>query len=177
MIEIVFSDSACGSLIVVQHYDEGKFQDGCMGVIDRHTDGSEPTKEEVKNARREAKEETRLVWENATTMGGEKSDIYGFNLLLSIGDISENWPGIKRKQTLEYLFSVHLDDEGQQGANEIFKRANEDLKTIRERAAAGEAFRIWYSNQPDDMCGLYWFMSLLNQWNVHDGQVLIIKLP
>ena len=177
MVEIVFSDSAHGSLKMAQHYGEGKYQDGCMGVIDRHTDGSEPTKEEAENTRREVKEKARLVWENATPMGGKKSDIYGFNLLLSIGDISENRPGIKRKHTLERLFSVYPNDEGRQAAKEIFNRANEDLKTIYERAAAGEAFRIWYSNQPDDMCGLYWFMSLLNQWNVHDGQVLIVKLP
>jgi len=27
------------------------------------------------------------------------------------------------------------------------------------------------------MCGLYWFMAQLNQWNVHNGQVSIVKLP
>jgi hypothetical protein len=177
MIDIVFSDSACGSLKMAQHYGKGKYQGGCMGIIVSHDDRSKPTKEEVEIARREAEEKARLAWESATPMGGKTSDIYGFNLMLSIGDISENQPGIKRKLTLEHLYSVYPKDEGHQAAEEILNRANEDLKTIRERVAVGESLRIWYSNQPDEMCGLYWFMGQLNQWKVHDGQVSIVKLP
>jgi len=78
---------------------------------------------------------------------------------------------------LEHLFSVYPNDQEHQVAKEIFNLAIEDLKTIRERAATGETFRVWYSNQPDDMCGLYWFMSQFNQWNVNNGQVVIVKLP
>lgn len=177
MIEIVFSDSACGGLKMAQHYGEGKYQGGCIGVIVSHADGSRPTKEEVEAAQREAEEKARLAWESATPLGGNLADIYGFNLVLSVGDISENQPGIKRKQTLEHLYSVYPNDEGRQAAQEILKRVNEDLKTVRERAAAGESLRIWYSNQPDEMCGLYWFMGQLNQWKVHGGQVSIVKLP
>ena len=177
MIDIVFSESACGSLKMAQHYGKGKYQEGCIGIFISHADGSKPTKEEVETARQEAKEKARLAWESATPLGGKTTDIYGFNLVLSVGDISENQPGIKRKQTLEHLYSVYPNDEGRQAVEEILKRANENLKAIRERAAAGEALRIWYSNQPDEMCGLYWFMGQLNQWSVHDGQVSIVKLP
>lgn len=177
MIEIVFSDSACGSLKVAQHYGEGEYQDGCIGVFVSHADGSKPTKEEVEAARREAKEKARLAWESATPLGGDTADIYGFNLVLSVGDISENQPGIKRQQTLEQLYSVFPNDVGHQAAQEMFKRVKKDLKTVQERAAVGESLRIWYSNQPDEMCGLYWFMGQLNQWKVHSEQVYIVKLP
>ena len=177
MIEIVFSDSACGSLKVAQHYGEGEYQDGFMGVIVSHADGSKPTKEEVEVARRKAKKKARLAWETATPLGGNTADIYGFNLVLSVGYISENQPSIKRKQTLEHLYSVFPNDEGHQAAQEIFKRVNEDLKTVQKRAEVGESIRIWYSNQPDEMCGLYWFMGQLNQWKVHGEQVSIVKLP
>ena len=177
MIEILFSDSACGSLKMAQHYGEGKYQDGCMGVMIEHTDRSAPAQEEIENARREVKEKVRLAWESATPMGGKTSDIYGFNLLLSVGDISENQPGIKRKQTLEHLFSVYPNNEGREAAIEILERANEDLRALRKRAAEGATFRVWYSDQPDDMCGLYWFMSLFHQWNAYDRQVSIVKLP
>ncbi|MEG0772650.1 DUF3658 domain-containing protein [Clostridium sp.] len=177
MIEIVFSDSACGGLKMAQHYGEGKYQDGGIGVIVSHADGSKPTKEEVEAAQREAKEKARLAWESAIPLGGNTADIYGFNLVLSVGDISENQPGIKRKQTLENLYSVYPNDEGHHAAQEMLKRVNEDLKTVQERAAAGEFLRIWYSNQPDEMCGLYWFMEQLNQWKVHGRQVSIVKLP
>lgn len=177
MIDIVFSESACGSLKVAQHYGEGKYQEGCIGVFVSHTDGSKPTKEEVEAARREAKEKARLEWENSTPLGGKTADIYGFNLMLSVGNISENQPGINRKQILEHLYSVYPNDEGRQAAEEILKRANENLKTVRERAAAGATLRIWYSNHPDEMCGLYWFMGQLNQWKEHSEQVFVIKLP
>ncbi len=177
MIEIVFSDSACGSLKIAQHFGKGKYQHRCIGVIVSHVDGSKPTQDEVKAAQREAEEKDRLAWENAIPLGGNSADIYGFNLVLSIGDISENQPGIKRKQTLERLYSNYPNDEGRQVAKEILEKANKDLEMVRERAVAGESLRIWYSNQPDEMCGLYWFMGLLNQWNVHDGQVSIVKLP
>ena len=177
MIEIVFNDSACGSLKTAQHYGEGKYQGGCIGVIVSHANGNKPTKEEVEAAQQEAREKACLAWESATPLGGNTADIYGFNLVLSVGDISENQPGIKRRQTLENLYSVYPNDEGHQAAQEILKRVNEDLKTVQERAAAGESLRIWYSNQPDEMCGLYWFMGQLNQWKVHGRQVSIVKLP
>lgn len=177
MIDILFSDSACGSLKIARHFGEGKYPVGCMSIIVSHTDGSKPSKDEIETARKEAEEKARMAWENATPLDGKASDIYGFNLLLSIGDISENRPGVKRKQVLEHLFSVYSDDQEHQVAKEIFNKAIEDLQTIRECAATGETFRVWYSNQPDDMCGLYWFMSQFNQWNVNDGQVVIVKLP
>jgi len=177
MIEIVFSDSACGGLKMAQHYEEGKYQGGCIGVIVSHVDGSKPTKEEVAVARREAKEKAILAWESATPLGGNAADIYGFNLMLSVGEISENQPGIKRMQTLAHLYSVYPNDEGYQAAQEILKRANDDLKTVQKRTAAGDSLRIWYSNHPDEMCGLYWFMGQLNQWKIHGRQVSIVKLP
>ncbi|AFQ42233.1 DUF3658 domain-containing protein [Desulfosporosinus meridiei] len=177
MIEIVFSDSACGSLKVAQHYGEGKYQGGCIGVGISHADGSKPTKEEVEAVRREAEEKARLAWESAVPLGGKTADIYGLNLMLSVGDISENQPGIRRKQTLEHLYSVYPNDEGHQAAQKIFKRVKADLKRVQERAAEGESLRIWYSNQPDEMCGLYWFIGQLNQWKVPCKQIAIVKLP
>ncbi|SCP99502.1 DUF3658 domain-containing protein [Anaerobium acetethylicum] len=177
MVDIVFSESACGSLKIAQQFGKGNYQEGCIGIIISNDDGSKPTKEEFEAARKEAAEKERLAWESSVPLGGKTTDIYGFNLVLSVGDISESQPGTRRKQTLEHLYSVYPNDEGRQAAEEILKRANEDLKAIRQRAASGEAVRIWYSSQPDEMCGLYWFMEQLNQWGVHEGQVVIIKLP
>ncbi|WP_313162609.1 DUF3658 domain-containing protein [Sedimentibacter sp.] len=177
MIEIVFGDSACGSLKMAQNYGKGKYQGGCIGVIISHADGSKPSKREIKAAKREAEEKERLAWENAAPLGGNSADICGFSLKLSIGDISEEQPGIKRMQALERLYSIYPNDEGQQLAQEILKSTNENLKKVKERIAEGESLRIWYSNQPDEMCGFYWFMYLLNQWEVSDEQVFIVKLP
>ncbi len=172
MIEIVFNESAYGSLKTAQNYGKGKYQGGINGVFIYHADGKKPTEEEMEAYRRKAEEKERLAWERATPMGGNPADIYGFDLALSIGDISESQLGFKRKQTLEHLYIVNC-----QIVQEKLIKINEDLKIVRERAAKGEAIRIWYSNQPDEMCGLYWFMDQLNQWKVYDGEISIVKLP
>lgn len=175
-MDIVFSDSACGSLKIAQHYGEGEYQ-GCIGVSVVHEDGSEPTRDEVRAALREAEETERLAWENAVPLGGNPGDIFGFHLALSIGDISENPPGVKRQQVLEQLFNVYPDGDGPGAAHELFSRAAENLAIVRRRANEGQPLRIWYSSLPDEMCGLYWFMSQLNQWNMRDGQVSLVRLP
>lgn len=177
MIDIVFSESACGSLKVAQHFGEGKFIGECTGVIMNHGDGRKATKEEIEAVQRKVEEKDRLAWESATPLGGNPADVYGFNLMLSVGDISEDQPGVRRRQVLEHSYSVYPNDEGCQIAQEILQRVNETLKTVRERATGGESIRIWYSNQPDEMCGLYWFMEQLNQWKVNCGQIFMVKLP
>lgn len=176
MIEIVFSDSACGSLKAAQHFGEGKYQCGGFGIIVTHRDGSTPNRKELKAAQKDAEKRARIAWENAVPLGGSSADIYGFNFALSVGDISEDQPDIKRKQTLERLYSTYPDNVGRQAVREIFEKVNENLKTVRERSAVGESLRIWYSNQPDEICGLYWFLEQINQWNV-DETVSVVKLP
>ncbi len=177
MIEILFGTSACASLKLAQHYGQGEFLGSSIGFFAaNHPDGSKPTKEEIKAARQEAEEKARLVWEKATPMVGDPADVYGFPLLLSIGDISENQPGSKRQQALEHLFSVY-PAEICRAAREIVEKAQEDLTAVRQRTALGESLRIWYSDQPDEMCGFYWFMEQLNQWAASDQQISIVKLP
>lgn len=52
MLEIVFSESACGALKLAQRYGEGKYRGGASGVIARNEDGSEPSREELDRLRR-----------------------------------------------------------------------------------------------------------------------------
>lgn len=180
MIEIVFGDSACGSLKMAQSFGKGEYANGgasSIGVIISHEDGRKPNKEEIEAVRREYEERERLAWESAVPMGGSSSDIYGFWLVLSMGDISENQFDDKRMKIFERIFNNFPDGDGLWNAQKILKRANENLKTIRERITEGESVRIWYSNQPDEMCGLYWFMHRLHQWNMPDIKPCIVKLP
>ena len=80
-------------------------------------------------------------------MGGNTADVYGFGLMLSIGDISEDAPGMRRRQALEQLYGVFPRGTGQIAAQELLLRANSDWSEVQKRAAAGEAIRIWYSIQ------------------------------
>jgi len=177
MLELVFSDSACGSLKVAQNYGEGEYC-GAAGFFVITDDGSTPCEKELEAFRLEYEEKERLKWEKATPMGGNSADVYGFSLALSIGDISESMPDIKRQKILEWLYSIYPDivDE-EEIVKSLQVHVADTLSEIFGRMAAGEDIRIWYSNNSDEMCGLYWFMSLLSKQDNISGQIYLIKLP
>lgn len=171
MIEIVFSDSACGSLKVAQGFGKGPFPDGCTSVLFLHKDGSRPTRKERKAAQREAEEQQRREWEQGEPMDGNPADVYGLHLGLSIGDISEDIPGPLRQKALARLFSFY---PGENVASELLQNAAAQLHEIQNRVSNGEDLRLWYSDQPDELCGLYW---LLTQLPSQRGRIYLVKLP
>ena len=111
MIEIVFSDSACGSLVVAQNYGKGKYHGGAVSVFLHHADETEPTVEEIHEAQLRAEENDRLAWENAIPLGGKRDDVYCFDIGLSIGDISDNGIGEQRRDILKKMLSVCCVDD------------------------------------------------------------------
>jgi len=176
MIEIVFSDSACGSLKMAQHYGQGGYIGGCTGVFISKHDGSQPASEEIAAAQKAAEEKERLEWKSAVPMGGNPKDVFGFSLMLSVGDISADDFIGGRQKTIESLWSIYPDDP----SDEPFDLADElhkGIGVIRERLTRDDEVRIWYSNQPDDMCGLYWFMWELEHLEEKPKAVYIVKLP
>lgn len=177
MIEILFSDSACGSLKMAQHYGNGNYLGGCEGVTINHPDGSNPTKEEIKAAQQEAKEKLCIEWGNTIPMDGNSADIFGFPLALSIGSIAGEDTLAGRVRVLERLYNVYSNGEERQAALEIINAAKKSLEMLYQRIKLGEAVRIWYSNQPDEMCGLYWFISQLKLWKIDNIQIFAVKLP
>ena len=175
MVEIVFSDSAGGSLKSAQHYGEGKYYGGAFGVIISHSDGSKPTKTEIKTVQREFEEKERRAWEKAVPLGGDSSDVFSFNLAWSVGSIADSSVGLERLAVLERLFSICPEDVGKPA--ELYQSAIKNLDAIRNRAENGETLRMWYSNQPDEICGLYWLMNLLESWKQPSIKIVIVKLP
>ncbi|MBC8530425.1 DUF3658 domain-containing protein [Gehongia tenuis] len=160
MIEIVFSESAGGSLKIAQHNGEGTYPGGCVGVILSHADGSAPTRAELKAAQREAEASARAAWEKAVPLGGNAADVFAFHLALSVGDIGDGGMGAGREAALGALFACY-PAEGEAAARELLERSRRDWSTVRARMARGEQARVWYSQQPDEMCGLCWFMAQL----------------
>lgn len=178
MIELVFSDSACGSLKMAQHYGEGPFK-GCTCVILGREDGAEPEAEEWRYAQKRAEEAQRREWNQAVPMGGNPQDVYGMHLGLSVGDIAEEEPGEKRRTVLETLFCFYPGEEGKQAAGHLLSAAKSNLAQIRIRMEAGESIRIWYSDQPDELCGFYWILDQLEclRQQTPLGAVYGVKLP
>ena len=82
MVEIVFSESACGSLKIAQTYGRGKYRGSAISVFIRHENGSVPSSNEMKEAQLQAQEQECITWENAIPLGGKSSDVYCFDMAL-----------------------------------------------------------------------------------------------
>lgn len=177
MIDILFNYSAAESLKIAQHYGKGRYCGGCSSVILRRPDGGRPTKAEIRAARQEAEEKSRIAWENAVPLNGNPDDIFGLDLALSVGPIAGEDTDAGRRQVLEGLFSIYPEEERYPAVQETLKRTVESLTVICSRLAAGEAVRIWYSSLPDDMCGFYRFMCLLEERDADKIKVSAVRLP
>lgn len=177
MIEIVFSDSACGSLKAAQHWGEGEYAGRCVGAIVSHADGSRPSRREKREAQRQAEAQDRRAWERGAPMGGNTDDVFGLDLALDVGEIAEAGFRDGRLAALRRLFGPYPHGEGLQAAGDIIDRTFRDLETLQACAAEGEPVRIWYSDAPAERCGLCWFMDLLDRWKTPDVPAVLVKLP
>lgn len=175
MIEVVFGESACGGLRMAQHYGEGKCRPGAVLFI-QPMNGRKPTRKERRAAQKEAEEKERLAWERAVPLGGSPGDVYGISLALSMGEIEENVPGLQRLSVLEQRCRTWPDDFWKEEARKLLQQAKETLNAVRARGEAGEPLRIWYSDQPEEACGLYWMMAQMDGWEAC-GPVTLVKLP
>lgn len=177
MIEIAFHDSAIAGLKMAQQ-NEGVVA-SAVGVIISHDDGSQPSKEEIDRAQREAEASIRREREQMIPLGGNPRDVYGFTLYLSTGDISESIPGPLRTQALSDLWRAYdADMDVTAETNALIENARKTLNTVLERIKQGENVRIWYSDQSDELCGFYWLMSQLQPFSKSlNSQISAVKLP
>ena len=177
MLEIVFSQSACGALKLAQHYGEGKYRGGAIGVIARNEDGSAPSQEELDKLRREAEERERRAWERARPLGGQRADVFCFGLALSVGNVAPEAFWEHRRAALSDLWGRWDEECRRETLERALQTARAALKTVRERFGAGEPMRIWHSAQPDEACGLRWLLSALAPQRKARGDVLLVGLP
>lgn len=176
MIEIVFNDSAAGSLKVAQHFGKGPYRESTVSVFLKKEDGKEPTEAEREEAIKAVKEKERKAWEQAIPLGGNASDVFCFAQGLSMGDISEDSFWEKRKDWLSTSYSIYPHDHVDKWVDNMIKTAPINLEAISKRSAEGEPMRIWYSDQPDELCGMYWMMTQIAKMDV-GGPIYVVKLP
>ena len=174
MIEILFSESAAGSLKSAQHYGSGSFKGMGISVILSQKSGSETSAEEIETIKRNAEEKKRTEWEKAVPLGGNPDDVYCFDLAWDMGDITENGIGQKRLDVLKALYSIY-DDDTQKAAKMQYDQAVADFAQVTERAQCGEDVRIWYSDSPSERCGLLWFMAQLRNIADYKGRVYMFR--
>lgn len=174
MVDIVFSDSALGSLKCAMTYGRGNYVGGATSVILHYEDGRQATEKELEAARLRFEEEERRRWEAAVPLEGDPRDAYGFSLLLSAGEIggADFWAG--RRETLERLYGCFPFDSREW--DKLVRQGEETLSRIFSRAAKGEALRLWYSDQPEERCGLCWLLGQMAELD-HRGDIFLVKLP
>ncbi len=182
MIEIVFSDSAGGLLKHAQHYGNGPYNDQShpalifYGVKGR--DEKEVQQEEIDAYLKKYHEKERYAWESAIPLRGRSSDVYDFDLGLSMGDITIDVFSEKRLIHLNDAVPFHT---GHVDAETYFKKKYQRYRDMAERAlrqiADGEPVRIWYSNTANEYCGLLWFCWMMRNAGVSLNQVHAVKLP
>lgn len=177
MVEVVFNESAGGSLKIAQHYGKGKYR-GVSTVFISHSDGKETTKEEVEKAKQEYEQKEREAWERAVPLGGSPADVFCFAFVLSMGDISEDIPEEKRRAVLEKLYAQCYPEFAIEDVKKMIDSAKQSLKILAKRMTEGEPVRIWYSSNPDELCGMYWFMNWLRQfYKDMSPTIYVVKLP
>ena len=171
MLEIAFSESAQGGLRMAQSCRAPT----AFGVVLSHEDGSRPTRRELRAARRQAERDTRRRWAEAVPLGGRAGDVYGFPLYLSVGDIAGEPLGPERKAALTRLYGAAFP-QGGTAAAELMDHAAEQYRALLERLRQGEAVRVWYSDQPDERCGLSWLCWELRRRRLQIP-VYLVDLP
>lgn len=175
MVDVVFSSSACGSLKQAQHFGQGNYRGGVAGVV---LNGETITEEEREAALRRAEEAHRRAWERAQPMGGNPGDVCGFGLGLSVGDISEDVPGLIRQKILCELVHFPLALPGiSEQIDHTMEEARKNLPKILQRSSEGETVRLWYSGQPDELCGFLWLTAQLDRLGDRCGPIRTVRLP
>lgn len=161
MIELFFDQSTCNSLRMAMMNSSGGEVYTIYADIEK-IDQNDTTEETI--------EDTSFEDGNCKPISGEFSDVFGLQLGLSVGDISDR---TENQHGLAFLYE-EVDDSKRK---KMMADMKVDLERIHQRLISGETIRIWYSDVPDDLCGLYWFMYQLKQWELMNVQVMTIRLP
>lgn len=174
MLEIVFSDSALGSMSLASGGPEGMIA-GAVGIIGQHEDGSPYSGEEVQKYRRQFEERERRCWAGALPFESRRADILCFPLALSVGEIDEEGIGPAREAALQKLMNLY-PAEGREAAAGLLDTARKSLAALRARAGR-EPVRVWTSQNPDERCGLAWLTTQLEPLGLDKLAVTVVALP
>lgn len=169
MIEVLFTESAAGSMKVAKSLK--KTIGSSISVLILKEDGTEPTPEDLAREQVRVEEEYCIKQQNAIIMEGSSKDVACFPLNLSMGDISEPFSD----ERADFLQSMVLIS-GEEFANigrELMDTARKGLKQVLAAVEEGQPVRIWYSRNPDELCGFCHILTLLPE----NADIRVVELP
>ena len=177
MLEVVFSDSVAGAMLVAIGHQHTV--GGATAVIFVDEDGEQDTtipQAEIEKFQQEAEERERLGWENAVPFEGNQENIINLPLALSVGNISDTGIGAEREKAISLLMGT-FPDIASQVADELLNTARKSYNALLKQVQNGESIRVWGSREPDAMCGLYWLMEQLRPIGLEMLDVTLVELP
>lgn len=161
MIELLFSDSACGAMKQIKGKKDYLGGVGVQFTMDEDGNySSEPFTPEPYTG---------------PTLEGSSSNVLGFWMAASMGDISDPNDWMSRLQWIDHYLQAYEDEyfEDDWAVKEA-QHAKEEVNRLLNAANSGELIRIWWSDAPDETCGFYWAMWLLRHT---DAKITAVKLP
>ena len=106
---------------------------------------------------------------------GRKDSIFCFADDLSTGDISGDCLAESRRKSVLGLYSIFTEER--KYLMENLEESKENLAELTARAAAGESIRIWYSEHPNEYCGMCWLINELSCRLNPLPEILLMCLP
>lgn len=174
MLEVLFSDSAAGSMKCGMNHGPEAGGACSFGVVGDGEDGKPLSPKESERLQREYEERERRCWAEAVPLRGDTRDILPFPLWLSIGPIDEEGIGPLRETALTQLLSIY--PQGRQTAVEILASTRQRLDALLARAPH-ESVRIWVDHTPDAACGLRWVLAQLRPLGFENLALQVVELP
>ncbi len=159
MIEVMFSESEGGAMIVAKNYQKPDFNKGAIGWI-----GRRPTKEEFDKTF------------DGKAVGGNSSEVVCIPFLLDIGDITIPIESDYRKKLIldSYTINGFGDENTRKSLEDSWDKYLKETERLKNYATQGECIRLWYSNAPYSMCGFYYVCNLLKDYSC---KISAIELP
>lgn len=177
MLEVVFSDSVAGAMLVAIGHQH--IVGSATAVIFVNEDGEQDTtipRAEIEKFQQEAEERERRGWKNAVLFESNRENIINLPLALSVGNISETGIGAEREKAISLLMGT-FPDIASQVADEVLNTARKSYNALLKQVQNGESIRVWVSREPDAMCGLYWLMEQLRPIGLEKLDVTLVELP
>lgn len=154
MLEVVFSDSAKGSMKIAKTYNKENVLDGVLYL------GKKPSKKEL-----EKQFEGKAI-------GGDSRDVVCIGFSLDVGDITDEMDVEKRKNEFVRLFSSVIFDD--QEIERYFRSQQEDFDKLLTATRSGEPIRVWKSDAPYSACGFAFLCDVLENIMC---EISVISLP
>ena len=175
MLEILFTESAAGGLKYSKNYGKGEYRPHtAVAVLTR--DGEQLSDAELELYKKEAEEKERLHWEKAVLMDIDSRDVVALPFALSTGDVSEDYPAEKRLKYFDQLMSIYPDFNDNKETEKWFGKMQASLDRVLKAVKDNQPVRLWYSDNPDELCGLYHIVYLIDKFNPQ-AEIYTVKLP